>query len=638
MPAPSPMKAFRRLSLPLLLLALMAGCAVTPTRTGPAAETAQAQQLEQQGQYAGAAQIYEHLAAGAQGQSRSEYLVSAAEDWWRAQNSRRAWALLGELQPATLYPALAARTEILKADLDFAAHQPEAALKHLQFPLAPLPDTLKAQALLLRAQIEASLKNMAAAVEDLSERENYLENNAVALHDNHQRIWQLLNQPQVTANLAQLPANISPAARGWLALGNIARSVWQQPQQFLQQLEAWQTQYPGHPANQDIVPDLIAKQKALVTYPPRIAVLLPLTAPAYQSAADAIRDGLMTAYFQLAKNGTAPVIAFYDAGGAAAAAQGAYRQAVAAGADFVIGPLTKDAVGGIAALGSLKVPVLALNTLDSKSTIPAGLYQFGLPPEDEAAQVADRVIARNLVRGVTLVPQGDWGTRVLNAFTARFTQLGGSVLGSQTYAPGAGDYSVSITRLLNIDQSQYREGQLEGLLGTRLQFEPRRRQDIQFIFLAARASDAKLIRPQLKFFHAIDVPVYATSQVYDPSEQPDSDLDGISFDDMPWTLEPSGAAADTRTQVSQLWPANFGGSSRLYALGFDAWRLVPLLYQGKYLNAAVPGMTGLLTMSPDGRIHRQLDWARFNNGVPNLLAPLNTAIPVVAAPITPPSP
>lgn len=622
----------RNYGLLVVLLALLASCAVTPPSPTPQGRAAQAQQLLQQGKYAPAAQLYEALAAGAQAQTRDEYLISAAEAWWQAGQGQQAWKLLGEVQPAFLTPTLNARAELLKAEMDFSAHQPQVALMHLQFPLTPLPDELQAQTLLLRAQVQATLNNTVAAVEDLSERENHLAGNSAAIHDNHQRIWQLISQSHASFNMQVLPPGISQTARGWLVLGNLMRNIWQQPRNLLQQLQAWQTQFPNHPAEQDIVPELIAKQQALVTYPTRIAVLLPLSGP-YQSVADAVRDGLFTAYFQLAGNDGAPVVTLYDAGGTAAGAQAAYRQAVAAGADMIIGPLIKNAVSGIAALGSLSVPVLALNTLDSNQSPPTGLFQFGLPPEDEAAQVASRVIAEGLKRGVALVPQSDWGTRVMNAFSARFAQLGGVLLGTQNYTPGMNDFSVPITRLLNINDSQYRDEQLAAFLGISLQFEARRRQDIQFIFLAANADDAKLIRPQLRFFHAINVPVYATSQVYRLGDPADDDFDGITFDDMPWTLEASGAAANTRATVAALWPNNFSGNSRLYALGFDAWRLVPLLYKGHPFNISVQGMTGLLSMTPDGRIHRQLDWATFTNGTPQLLAPLAPpAGPIVVAP------
>ena len=622
-----PRARLRRYGLTVVLLGLLAGCAVTPPQPAPQGRAAQAQQLLQQGNYPAAARLYKSLAAGAQAELHDEYLISAAEAWWQATQGQRAWKLLGEVQPAFLTPSLNARAEMLKAQMDFVAGQPQVALKHLQFPLALLPDELKARTLLLRAQVEAALGDTVGAVEDLSARENYLAGNTAAIQDNHQRIWQLISQSHAAFNLQALPSGISQAARGWLVLGNLTRNIWQQPRSMLQQLQAWQAQFPNHPAEQDIVPELIAKQQALVTYPARIALLLPLSGP-YQSLADAVRDGLLTAYFQLAGNGNAPTVTLYDAGGTAASAQAAYRQAVAAGADMVVGPLIKNSVSGIAALGSLPVPVLALNTLDTTQSLPAGLFQFGLPPEDEATQVANRMIAENLKRGVALVPQGDWGTRVLNAFAARFTQLGGTLLGTQTYTPGANDFSVPITRLLNLNDSQYRDEQLAALLGTSLQFEPRRRQDIQFIFLAANASDAKLIRPQLRFFHAINVPVYSTSQVYRLGDPADDDFDGITFDDMPWTLETSGAAASTRATVAALWPNNFPGNSRLYALGFDAWRLIPLLYKGQAFNISVQGMTGLLSMTPDGRIHRRLDWATFSNGTPQLLAPVVPPPPV----------
>jgi len=620
----------------MLLVGVLAGCAITPAIQTPQSQVTQALELEQQGKFAAAAQIYTTLANTVQGEQRNEYLVSAAEDWWQAGQSQNAWKLVAQVQVKTLSPSLNARVELLKANLDFAAQQPQAALKHLNFPLAPLPDELKARTLLLRAQVHVAMNDTVAAVEDLSERESYLGNNSAAIQDNHQRIWEVMNQSHTAINLQSLPKNISPTVRGWLQLGNLARNLWQQPQNMLQQLQAWQASYPNHPANQDIVPDLIAKQRAFATYPTRVAVLLPLSGP-FQSAADAVRDGLFTAYFQLSNNGSAPIVTLYDTGASAVGAQAAYRRAVAAGANMVVGPLIKDAVGGIAAMSSLPVPVLALNSLDPGQSTPPELFQFGLPPEDEATQVADRLIAENLQHGVALIAQSDWGSRVLNAFSARFAQLGGTLFGTQTYPPNATDFSVSITRLLNLDQSQYREDQLAGLLGTRLQFEPRRRQDIQFIFLAANAVDAKMIRPQLQFYRAINVPVYSTSQVYQPGDPADPDLDGITFDDMPWTLETSGAAADTSKAVASLWPNNVSGNSRLYALGFDAWRLVPLLFKGSGFSIPVQGMTGLLTMDNAGRIHRQLDWASFNNGVPVMLAPLSL-LPTPVAVVPYPSP
>ncbi|MGH8277975.1 MAG: penicillin-binding protein activator [Gammaproteobacteria bacterium] len=622
--------AARHLVALAMLLGLLAGCTVAPVQPAPASPAAQAQQLAQQGQYLRAAQLYERLAASSQGEQHNQDLVSAAEAYWQARQGTQTWRVLGQVPARGLSATLTARVGLLKAEMDFTAHHAPAALGRLQYPLASLPAELKASTLLLRAQIEATLNNLVAAVTDLSEREDYLGGNRNAIHANHELIWKTITQSRAPIDVLKLPTDTSSTVRGWLTLGSLIRNIWQQPRNLLAQLQAWQTQYPGHPANQDIVPQLIANQRAFVTYPTQVAVLLPLSGQ-YESLADAVRNGLLTAYFQLANQGGAPGIVFYDAQATARGAQDAYRKAVADGATMVVGPLIKDAVGGIAALGSLPVPVLALNTLDGTRPPPAGLFQFGLPPEPEAEQVAERVVAVGMTRGLALVPESDWGKRVLNAFSTRFQQLGGSLLGTELYNPGASDFSVPITRLLNINDSQYRKNQLQAVLGQALQFESRRRQDAQFIFLAADSEDAKLIRPELRFYHAINLPVYSTSQVYEPGHAADTDFDGITFDDMPWTLETTGAAAATSKQVATLWPNGFSSDSRLYALGFDAWRLVPLLYKGQPFTTSVQGMTGLLSMGANGHVHRELDWATFKNGIPQLLAPIYPANPAAIA-------
>ncbi|MCS5561427.1 MAG: penicillin-binding protein activator, partial [Marinobacter nauticus] len=61
---------------------------------------------------------------------------------------------------------------------------------------------------------------------------------------------------------------------------------------------------------------------------------------------------------------------------------------------------------------------------------------------------------------------------------------------------------------------------------------------------------------------------------------------------------------------------------RLFAMGADAWQLskrLPLLRQVE--DAAIEGQTGILTMDPDGSIHREQRWAQFQGGTPKLLSP-----------------
>ena len=62
--------------------------------------------------------------------------------------------------------------------------------------------------------------------------------------------------------------------------------------------------------------------------------------------------------------------------------------------------------------------------------------------------------------------------------------------------------------------------------------------------------------------------------------------------------------------MQQLWPANARRRGRLFAMGFDAWRLVGVLSDNRGPGAEpVPGMTGRLTVDAGGRVRRGLDWA-----------------------------
>jgi len=618
---------------PRLLLALglmlLAACSTSPVRQTPAAQVGAIAQLELAGKYADAAVLGEKLAAGAPISQRNEFLVSAAEDWQLAGNSARSWTVIRQVREKTLYPALQARLEIVKASLYLADHQPQMALQRLKFVLTPLPPELRAKALLVRGQVHQALGDLPATVEDWTERETYLAPNSPEVTANRDLIWNTLTETHTPYDVTKLPASLTPAARGWLELADVERTSWQQPEKFLDQIRQWQSKYPDHPAQQKLVPDLIAKQQALTSFPPKIAVLLPLGGN-YQSPADAVRDGLMAAYYQVGGSNP-PSITLYDSGITAASAQAAYQKAVADGVNIVIGPLTKDAVAGLAAQASLPVPILALNYLDNNRGGPNGFYQFGLLPEGEAAQVAERAVAEGRMRALALVANDELGARMFNAFAARFTQLGGVILGMQTYPPNArpDDLTGVLAQLLNLDASDEREQRLASTIGTHMEFEPRRRQDVQFIFLAANARDARTVQPQIAFNHAEDVPVYSTSRVYELDANVDNTvLNGITFDDMPWTLEESGSVADMRAALAKYWPNNFSGNSRLYALGFDAYRLVPLLYNTHGIAQAVQGVTGLLSMDPDGRVHRRLDWADFDDGSVELLAPVD--LPAVA--------
>ena len=83
--------------------------------------------------------------------------------------------------------------------------------------------------------------------------------------------------------------------------------------------------------------------------------------------------------------------------------------------------------------------------------------------------------------------------------------------------------------------------------------------------------------PQLKFHYAGDVPVYSTSESYEPDPRANADIDGLLFADMPWMVSSDPATSEIRDAVHSAWPARTARRDRLYAFGFDAYRLVPAL-------------------------------------------------------------
>ena len=350
-----------------------------------------------------------------------------------------------------------------------------------------------------------------------------------------------------------------------------------------------------------------------------IALLLPLSGR-QSAAASSVRDGFLTAYYSQPADGR-PGLRIYDTTQMSIVA--ALNQATQDGAGIIVGPLTREEVAAAAAYAGPRPPLLTLNAVAGPASAARALYQYALSPEDEARQVARRVVADGNHAGVALVPSGEWGKRVLTAFSQELTAAGGQLLDVATYDAGSTDYAAAISEVLRINESEARNKRLESVLGTRLTFQPRRRGDVGFIFSPGQARAERLLRPQLKFYFAGDVPDYATADAFEPDVNANQDLDGLIFPDAPWLL--GGALVESvREATSAAWPAGGPRRNILFAFGFDAARLAAALRTLSTQNAsatslAVDGLTGRLTIAADGHVLRDLMWAQVRNGEPRVL-------------------
>ena len=185
---------------------------------------------------------------------------------------------------------------------------------------------------------------------------------------------------------------------------------------------------------------------------PHIALLLPITGRA-AAAAISVRDGFLTAYYQT-RSQERPRVRVYDTGTESVA--DALTLATRQGADFIVGPLTREEVAAAAEFPAQHAPLLALNFLPAERPAPPQFYQYALSPEDEARVAARRILEDQHRRGVALVPAGDWGERVLAAFRQELLSGGGELLATAAIDASRTDYSGPITELLGLSDSTAR--------------------------------------------------------------------------------------------------------------------------------------------------------------------------------------
>lgn len=612
----------RRLIALCLMTLITASCAVQPLqpRDIEQATLQKIKELEATGDFQRIAREYNKLAALTGPPRRQDYQLDAAAALVKGNFIHQAKRIVDGLSERELTVDQHLRRQILIARIAIADHQPDQALAALAIRLPPdTPGDTQAQFYRLRADAYSSQGKPLDAIRALIARESHL-TGADDVIKNQQAIWRAVTQLPDDLLTAALPS-ASVTLRGWLELAAITRRNQGQPAQLAQAVAAWQTRYPDHPANNQIIAALLAHQPGQAVQPSQIALLLPLSGT-YAGPAQALRDGFLLAHYNQGNSDNSPHIRIYDVGENPDDIVSYYNQAVRDGAQFVVGPLSKEAVLRLMAHATLPVPTLTLNFAYQDDPLPANLYQISLSPEDEARQVAERAWLEGHNQSITLVPQGDWGNRVFTAFKQHWEALGGTVLEAQTYNPQASDFTGALRSALNLDESQARRDALAKLLGQNLDFQPRRRQDVDMVFMAAFPRQARLIRPQLEFNYAAGLSVYATSHIYTGTidRSADQDLDGVVFCDIPWVLADTGKRAALRLKVSHLWPDAEQQYTRFYALGLDAYNIIPHLDQLKsFPYQEYPGETGFLTLGQDNRIHRRLLWARMVDGAPKLI-------------------
>lgn len=601
-----------RKSRMLLLVILLQACGSTtntPEQSAP--------DFDQQGASINALL---QAASNTTGVESAELRVQALEALIEGDNFERAarqWALLNDL---TNYPEqLQLRASFLEARLALGTDRTADALAILSSTdiasLASRSPRLQEYLLLLGHTYQEN-EQYEEALSAYLQLGNANENNPRANLSIHNEIWDAIN----SFSSAQLNdfANTADSyqSRGWVELARVVTSETYSIRSQLDAITQWRRIWSQHPAAQQLPSQLEKLAQTWEKRPKHIALILPLQ----DSAGRAIQEGFLSAYYAaLDVSRDVPKISVFDSSNQTTIYP-IYDAAVTSGADLIIGPLYKQLVNQLQQLDELPVPTLALNYADENNRNSTNLTQFGLAPEDEIEQAVNLAWQAGHRNAAIITPQSSDYQRLQQAFSDSWVGRGGNLVSQSTFS-GNNDYADVIKRLMAIDSSELRRDRIVQLLPrASVEFTPRRRDDIDFIFLIANPREGRQIKPTLAFYFAGDVPVYALPSIYDglDNQSANQDLNGIVFTDAPWILanhDPLKANA-----ASSLRPAQ-GPVQRFRAMGIDSFRLYSRLQQFNQEDIrSLPGATGILSMDGNGRIHRHLEVARFVDGKATLQA------------------
>lgn len=514
-------------------------------------------------------------------------------------------------EPSDLNSNLQLLFALTRAELALTQDNTSAALRWLTSVLTESATTNTAAGrnlILVRAQLFLENSRVFEAVTDMVElTESWPLDDETTLFED---LWYTLTSlDEDELNSLATDAD-SYELRGWIELARVYQDDQNSIRSQLDSIDQWGRIWARHSAASRLPAPLKALQQTWDNRPSHIALILPIQEP----AGNAIQEGFLTAYYQaLSVSREVPRISIFDSS-RIEAIYSIYNQAIDSGADLIIGPLDKNLVNQIQALPEIPVPTLALNYTDNEE-ITDNLFQFGLAPEDEISQIVNLAWESGHRNAAVLMPDtSDYG-RLQNFFIESWKDKGGQVVASTNFF-GDSDYADVIKHLMAIDSSEARAERLLDLLPRRnMEFTPRRRSDIDYIFLVANPRQGRQIKPTLAFYFAENIPVFSIPSIYNgrDNQQENRDLDGIVFTDAPWILNPGG---ELNEKINSNLRQAQGPLQRLRAMGIDSFMLYPRLFQlAERQVDSLRGTTGILTMSENQRIHRNLEPARFEDGL-----------------------
>ena len=585
--------SFRTVRILILVASLLLGACATNDSTirhdDPRAQ--QADQLASEGNLDAAARQFLALAAENGGSAGAHYRLRAAEVLRENGDLEGAARAISDIRRKSLGGEEPLRLDLIDAEVSLQRGDADRASALLAMPEESIPASLRLRFIELRARAASTRGDRFAAA-----RLRAMLDAELTGHDRD------INRDQIIETLSALDDATLKGRAGSLRPEDALLPWIEHALKLRGQTLPREIPQPQRPVG-TLMPNAdnnLSREGFSAIH--QIALILPLGGPV-AGVSRSIIDGFFAAYFS-DDSAERPLLRTYDAGKSPEEALAAYQQSVKDGADFVVGPLLREAVGALFRQ-PLPIRVLALNHPDTGEVPPRGSAEFGLLPDAEGAQAAERMLSLGMTRAAVFAARTDWAERAALAFRAQFEARGGTVSGEARLPDAEFNYKSEILQAAR----DIADGSNPNGTGKAPPADAG-------VFISMRPQQARLLMPQLKLA-GINAPVFATSHVNsgELNVSLDRDLNGVQFCDATWLFSPVPGRPDRNAMARDLASAN-GVGGRLFAFGMDAYALLPymdwlLVHPETYLD----GASGQLAADSFGRIHRVLTWARFEDGI-----------------------
>jgi len=600
-----PLKGFEKLAAALAVVVALSGCSTT-NEYNSSSKSSVLGSVEQTGDY------YLARAQQATGTSKHTYLLQAARAYLGSNQLTNAQSALSELDPNTLsgseqqleYQLLLSNVLAQLGNIPEAIGALQASA-NWQLQPQRWQDFYQAKKSL---QLEAQ-QPIAAAISLMSLATHLLEPTLVA--KNKQTIWQLLSLTSFT----ELSAAASDVAHfnGWQALALSAEKNRMSPSKLQQVLAQWAIDYPAHPAAANLPAELVRAVNVTPYAPQKVALLLPLSGR-YSRLGQAVQNGVIG---KLTDRDYSPSLIVFDTAKLGAIA--AYTQAVAGGAEFIIGPLLKKNVELVTEQNST-MPMLLLN---KPTTVAANElhYYFSLDKESEAIQGSEYIFKSGKKFPAVIAPNNTSGHKIAAVFTERWQQLSNNKNRTveSFFFNDDKELKLTVEKLFETDQSQIRINKTRAFIGSKMKSETRSRRDIDAIYLVSNPQQTSMLKPSIDYTVSADAPpisvyVGSTGNKTHSQSRTAVDLNQLNVSEQPWLLQQRDTKVSS-LKVQELWPKLSRSQQRFFAMGYDAFELVGYLAQMElFPQFTLEGFSGELSLDSANNIGRKMSWAQYQRG------------------------